>query len=117
MEQARDRFEQKGRSGRSALGNPSGFGNCPLWLARYNSTRAVWTESPAMWTRTIWRCRSPSFVRATASKGKVIKALGSPPQAASRSACAVGSGSWRLYCRGEQPMTRLNAVLKALSDS
>ena len=23
----------------------------------------------------------------------------------------------RLYCRGEQPMTRLKAVLKALSDS
>lgn len=23
----------------------------------------------------------------------------------------------RLYCRGEQPMTRLNAVLNALSDS
>lgn len=28
----------------------------------------------------------------------------------------VASGSFRPYCRGEQPMTLLNAVLKAASD-
>ncbi len=39
-------------------------------------------------------------------------------QAAFPSLCDDGAGfRRRLYCRGEQPITRLKAVLKALSDS